>query len=155
MILPDKINGTEMIKDKNTPLGALIHFYKAFNQQDLLQMEYNWLTTEAASMSNPLGDIKRGWLEIRPVYEKIFNHQGRVYVEYYDVTIHQSNDMFCAVGRERGYFQLAEEKIILAIRTSRIYRYTKKGWRQLHHHGSIEQPTLLNHYQNRILGKKI
>jgi len=60
--------------------------------------------------------------------------------------------MFYAVGRERGSFSKGEVAIALAIRTSRIFRLTEKGWRQVHHHGSIEDPRLLDAYQKAVAG---
>ena len=62
--------------------------------------------------------------------------------------------MFYAVGRERGYFRLGGEEIALAIRTSRIFQKNDGRWRQVHHHGSIEDPQLLAKYQAAVLGKK-
>jgi hypothetical protein len=104
-------------------------------------------------MDNPLGGIKRGWNEISEVYSKIFSGPAEVYVEYYDYTIHESAEMFYAVGRERGYFKLNAEKINLAIRTSRIFKLIGSNWKQVHHHGSIEDPKLLERYQNAVIAK--
>jgi hypothetical protein len=103
-------------------------------------------------MSNPLGGVKRGWAQIQPVYEHIFYGVARVYVEYYDFSIHAEESMFCAVGRERGHFRVADTAIPLAIRTSRIYRRVDGQWKQLHHHGSMDDPALLQSYQTTILG---
>lgn len=153
-MLPDVITGTEVLNDPASPLSALINFYRAFNQQDLHLMVNNWLSTPEASMSNPVGGIKLGWAEIQPVYEHIFFGAAHVYVEYHDFSIHVGEEMFCAVGRERGYFRLAETEIPLAIRTSRIYRRLNGQWKQLHHHGSMDDPSLLQTYQNAVLGKR-
>ena len=117
-------------------------------------MEANWANTDDIAMDNPLGGIKRGWQAIRPVYERIFNGPAEVYVEYYDYTIHKTAEMFYAVGRERGYFRLGSEEITLAIRTSRIFQKMSGRWRQVHHHGSIEDSQLLSRYQAAVLGKK-
>ena len=116
-------------------------------------MSANWLQTEEIAMDNPLGGIKRGWDEIRSVYERIFNGPAEVYVEYYDYTIHESLDFFYAVGRERGYFRLGADEIKLAIRTSRIFKRVDNVWKQAHHHGSIEDPKLLERYQAVVMGK--
>jgi hypothetical protein len=45
-------------------------------------------------------------------------------------------------------------EIKLAIRTSRIYKRVEDGWKQVHHHGSIEDPQLLEQYQSAVLGKR-
>jgi ketosteroid isomerase-like protein len=117
-------------------------------------MEKNWANSEEIAMDNPLGGIKRGWEEIRPVYERIFNGPAEVYVEYYDYTIHEAEEIFYAVGRERGYFHLGGNDVNLAIRTTRIFQKTAGRWRQVHHHGSIDDAELLARYQAAVLSKK-
>jgi len=139
--------------EASNPRYALIEFYRAFNSADMGLMSSNWQNTDEASMSNPLGGVKRGWDSIRLVYERIFNGTAKVYVEFYDYTLHQSGMMFFAIGRERGYFQQGDNKIELSIRTSRVYRLDSDVWRQVHHHGSIESPALLQQYQAAVLGK--
>ncbi|MBI5177923.1 MAG: nuclear transport factor 2 family protein [Nitrospinae bacterium] len=144
------INGNETAGGEGTPLGALSDFYRAFNGRDLERVMANWADDEGISMDNPLGGIKRGREEVAEVYRRIFSGPARVYVEFYDYTIHAAQGMFYAVGRERGSFIKGEVKIDLAIRTSRIFRRSEKGWRQVHHHGSIEEPRLLDAYQKAV-----
>lgn len=62
--------------------------------------------------------------------------------------------MFFVVGRERGEFCLGETRVDLAIRTSRIYRMIDDAWKQVHHHGSIDDPGLLALYQKAIKAQK-
>jgi len=154
LIKETAITGSENIKVKATdPEFALIEFYRAFNSGNLDLMSRNWEQTEQSSMSNPLGGLKRGWKSIKEVYEQIFNGTAQVYVEFYDYSIHHSDVMFIAVGRERGYLQLGENKIDLSIRTSRTFRLDDGRWHQIHHHGSIDNPALLERYQKAVLGK--
>ena len=148
------ITGKENQKKLQSPYSALVQFYYAFNNSDMDMMSKNWHQSDEIAMDNPLGGIKRGWSEISKVYEKIFNGSAKVYVEFYDYTIDEIDDFFYAVGRERGYFKLAENKIELAIRTSRIFKRVDGVWKQVHHHGSIENPDLLKHYQMAVNGKK-
>lgn len=129
---------------------ALSEFYKAFNHKDYVLMQENWLHSKEVSMDNPLGGIKRGWDEIRTVYQKIFSGKAEVYVEYYDYSIFRFEDGFCAVGRERGFVEVEGKRLDLAIRTSRIYKAVGEKYKQVHHHGSIEDATLLQNYQNLL-----
>lgn len=141
------------VKDENVSkeiFAALHDFYKAFNTKNFEIMQNNWLNSDEIAMDNPLGGIKRGWEEIKKVYQKIFLGNANVYVEYYDYAINQLEDGFCAVGRERGYIEFNGEKVELAIRTSRIYKKIDGAYKQLHHHGSIEDPKLLEKYQNFV-----
>jgi ketosteroid isomerase-like protein len=148
-----QINGGEKVEDPNTPYAALVHFYTAFNLANEDMMRDCWLQTEQASMSNPLGGVKRGWSAIAEVYEKIFNGPARVFVEFYDYSIYESGDMFCAVGRERGHLDIDGQRIELKIRTSRIYCRDQGDWKQLHHHGSMDDADLLQRYQSILSGR--
>lgn len=144
------ITGQEKKESLPAPLRALTGFYEAFNTRDLVKMSENWAQTEDLAMDNPLGGIKRGWAEIRAVYERIFNGPARVYVEFYDYTVHETGEMFYAVGRERGEVRVGDAVIPLAIRTTRIFRMIDGRWQQVHHHGSIEDPALLKRYQAAV-----
>lgn len=144
------ITGKEKRTTRETPYEALVEFYEAFNHRNLELMEQNWASSADIAMDNPLGGIMRGWENIRSIYQRIFEGKAKVYVEFYDYTLHESDQMFFAVGRERGYFETAEHKIELAIRTSRFFQKVDGGWRQVHHHGSIEDPALLKRYQELV-----
>ena len=147
------ITGSELIENGITLFNALVEFYRAFNTHDLKLMSRNWANSNEASMSNPLGGVRRGWESIQEVYSKIFTGPAEVYAEFYDYTIHHAGITFCAVGRERGYFRLNGKQVELAIRTSRFYRMESGKWHQVHHHGSIDAPALLAEYQSAVLGK--
>ena len=152
-IVSQAITGQEKTSDDISPYYALVDFYRAFNKQNVELMEANWLQTEDASMSNPLGGIKRGWNEIKEIYKKIFSGPASVYVEFYDYTIYATENMFVAVGRERGSLIINNKTIDLAIRTSRTYCLNDNKWRQVHHHGSMDNPELLETYQTILLNK--
>ncbi|HEY1605860.1 MAG TPA: nuclear transport factor 2 family protein [Allosphingosinicella sp.] len=151
MTIPQQepVTGREA-SDPATPLGALAEFYRAFNGRDLGLMARNWLDTDEAAMDNPLGGIKRGWDEIREVYRRVFSGSATVMVEFFDYTLHESGDTFLAVGRERGTLERADTRIELRIRTSRWFRRMDGRWRQLHHHGSIDDADLLARYQEAV-----
>ena len=144
------INGSDENGLKTDQERVLSEFYFAFNNQRLDLMKENWSAEGEPIMSNPLGGIKSGWLEIEQVYKNIFNGPADVFVEFYDYQIHSTENMFCAAGRERGYFKTAAITIELSIRTSRVYQVINGVWRQLHHHGSIDQPELLEQYQSAL-----
>jgi ketosteroid isomerase-like protein len=148
------ITGNEKQGDLLSPYQSLVQFYCAFNSGNMQMMADNWAQSDEIAMDNPLGGIKRGRSEIQPVYERIFSGSADVYVEYFDYTIHETTEMFYAVGRERGYFRLGDEEITLAIRTSRIFQKLGGRWRQVHHHGSIEDPQLLAKYQSAVMGRQ-
>lgn len=154
-IVTRPITGQEKKSDSTAPYSALVDFYHSFNNQNFDLMEKNWLQSAEASMSNPLGGVKRGWEEIKEVYTKIFNGPAKVYVEFYDYSIYTTDYMFVAVGREKGTLKINNEIIELSIRTSRIYCLYENQWKQVHHHGSMDDPQRLARYQTSLLGKPI
>ncbi len=146
------ITGGEDKQCLTAPLRALSDFYTAFNKADLDLMSRNWAQTDEAIMDNPVGGIKRGWKDIRSVYEKIFQGPAKVQVEFYDYTLHEAEGMFYVVGRERGELRSDQTRLDLVIRTSRIFRLMAGQWRQVHHHGSMDDPELLAKYQAAVRG---
>jgi ketosteroid isomerase-like protein len=143
------VTGREHPVDPREPLGALSEFYRAFNCRDLALMERNWVTSDDATMASPLGGIRRGWLDIREGYERLFR-AAQVDLAFHQYTIQQFGEMFSAVGREQGAFQSDNVSLELKFRTSRLFRFAGGRWRQLHHHGSIDNPELLLRYQAAI-----
>lgn len=147
------VTGRENKESLSPELRALSDFYDAFNNRDIEKMTLNWAQSEEAVMDNPVGGIKRGWKEIKSVYEQIFSSPARVRVEFYDYSLHRAADIFYVVGRERGELKAGETVVGLVIRTSRIFKLTGGEWKQIHHHGSIDDAKLLARYQQAIKGK--
>ncbi len=148
------VTGKECLVSSHSALYALVGFYSAFNTRDLGAMSRNWAQTDEAVMANPLGGLRRGWTSIREVYERIFQGPATVYVEFHDYTLHESETLFYVVGRERGYFERDGQRLDLAIRTSRVFRKLDGRWQQVHHHGSIKDPALLDRYQKAVRGEQ-
>lgn len=149
---PDAINGTEQATGADGAMDALIAFYQAFNGRDLDALARNWAGGGEPSMDNPIGGIRRGWEEIGAGYERLFNGPARVWVEFFDYTESSGAGFHLFAGRERGFCETAETKFDLRIRTSRLFVQRDGLWKQIHHHGSIEEPALLEAYQSAILG---
>jgi ketosteroid isomerase-like protein len=146
----DPITGYEDLRDLTHPRHALTQFYRAFNTRDIMLMRQNWSPFDDISMSNPLGGIKRGWPEIRRVYDQIFSMPATITVEFFNYSLHVCGDIFYAVGRERARFESEHGSFDLEFRTTRVYRLLERRWRQVHHHGSVEDAALLERYQGAV-----
>ena len=144
------VTGREQAKQLTSEMKALSEFYRALNNRDMELMTQNWAQTDESVMDNPVGGIKRGWEEIRTVYERVFSSSGEYWFEFYDYSFHERGDIFYVVGRERGEYKVGETALAMAIRTSRIFRHIDGKWRQVHHHGSIDDPELLAAYQQAV-----
>src|SRR6266404_3276431 len=96
------------------------------------------------------GGVRRGADEPHKMYEVVFRSPADVHVEFWDYTIHRAGDVFRAVGRERGTYLDGEIVKNLNVRTTRIFQLIDGRWRQMHHHGSIEDAKLLSDYQNAV-----
>lgn len=148
---PEPITGWERDGGGATPYRALCEFYRAFNAQDIALMARNWSGGGEVAAHDAAGGIRRGWPAIRALYERIFEGPAQVRVEYLDYTMHEAADLAFTVGRERGYLRWRGEETALAIRTSRLFRRIGGRWRQVHHHGSIDDPQLLALYRTAVL----
>jgi ketosteroid isomerase-like protein len=149
-VIETPITGGEAVAEESEPLAALAQFYRAFNSRALALVAESWHHAEDVAMDNPLGGITRGWPAIRAVYERIFRGPARVKVEFHDYTLHRAGDVFYAVGRERGTCAAGGGTLNLAIRTTRVFRRFDGVWRQVHHHGSIDDPQLLGAYREAV-----
>lgn len=145
------ISGNEDASRLSEQEQALSRFYLAFNGRDLALAADSWEQSRDAVMDNPIGGISRGWAAIEKVYDRLFTSDFRVTVEFWDYSVVELTDGFIAIGRERGRFTGPEVRLDLAIRTSRIFRRDATGtFRQVHHHGSIEDPQLLAAYRQAV-----
>ena len=146
----EPITGKEELGDLSQPQQALAQFYRAFNTRDLKMIDENFAHSDEVAIDNPLGGIRRGADQPHVMYEGVFKSPADVHVEFWDYTIHRAGDVFWAVGRERGTYRDGEGTKTLNIRTSRIFQLIDGRWQQMHHHGSIENATLLGEYQNAV-----
>lgn len=141
--LPD-LDGSPARTDDPLLLAANA-FYAAFNGRDLAAIERFWEPN--GILFNPIGGVRRGWREIRTVYERLFSGPVTVRVAFHDYSLSIGSDLAFLAGRERGTAVRGDRTVRLAIRTSRIFTLTSEGWKQIHHHGSIDDPALLAQYQ--------
>jgi ketosteroid isomerase-like protein len=146
------VTGKEDKGSLTPPMRALSEFYEVLNGRDIEKMARNWAQTYDAVIDNPLGGIKRGWEEIRVVYEQLFNSQSQFCFEFYDYSFHAAGEILYVAGRERAEFGMGRTVLNMAIRTSRIFRLMNGRWHQVHDHGSIDDPDLLSKYQKAITG---
>jgi len=141
------VTGKEQGERLTPQIRALSQFYHALNARDIDLMAQNWAQTDEAVMDNPVGGIKRGWEEIKAVYQRIFKSPGQYWFEFYGYSYHEVGDVFYVVGRERGEYKTSKAVLNMAVRTTRVFRRIDGEWRQVHHHGSIDDPRLLAAYQ--------
>jgi hypothetical protein len=140
----------------NGARAALETFYFAFNSRSLLALRDVWAADPLIQLNNPLGGIRRGQQEVLDLYQHLFDGPARVWVEFYDIVQYVTRETAVFAGRERGAFTSGSESIPLSIRTTRIFRYMglEFGWRQVHHHGSIDDAALLKRYQQVVQGHR-
>lgn len=135
--------------------ALLESFYYAFNHRKMDVLSQVWANDALIQLNNPLGGILLGYEPIATLYQSIFTGPASVWVELSDIIEYQSNDMMVFAGREHGEFTKGEISVPLSIRTSRIIQWlgSDVGWKQTHHHGSIDDPELLAKYQQAVRGK--
>ncbi len=132
-------------------LAALETFYYAFNQRSSPTLQAIWADDPLVQLNNPLGGILRGTTAIGELYARVFTGPARVWVEFADIVAYTSAGTVVFAGRERGEFTVGSTTVPLSIRTSRVFDHQSGiGWRQVHHHGSIDDADLLRAYQQAV-----
>lgn len=129
-------------------------FYFAFNHRNMEVFSAVWANHELIQLNNPLGGILRGYEAIAALYEQVFTGAASVWVELSDIVEFQTENMVVFAGRESGEFTKNNQTLPLSIRTSRVIQWfgPETGWKQVHHHGSIDDPELLHLYQQEVRG---
>ncbi|PWI40940.1 nuclear transport factor 2 family protein [Streptomyces sp. ICBB 8177] len=133
--------------------AALESFYYALNHRDLTALRAGWADDPLAQLDNPVGGILCGGDAIAGLYAKVFAGTLNVQVTFGDVVAYRGEGHAVFAGRESGgYTRPDGTPAALEIRTSRYFRYDSGGWRQYHHHGSIDDPDALRAYQRAVRG---
>ncbi|MHC5747539.1 MAG: YybH family protein [Nostoc sp.] len=137
--------------------AALETFYYAFNQHSIETLTHIWLNCPLVQLNNPVGGMLRGYEPIRDLYSKLFTGSLNVWVEFEDIVEYFSGKTAIFAGEERGEFTTKDRIIPLRFRTSRCFQYSENdgGWRQIHHHGSIDNVKLLEAYQLAVNDKVV
>jgi len=135
-------------------LALLETFYYAFNQRDLAVFRQVWADHPLIQLNNPLGGMLRGYDQIAALYAQVFDGPARVWVAFDDIVAYSTDAMVVFAGRETGEYAREDRVVPLAIRTSRIVQWfgPEIGWRQVHHHGSIDNAEALAVYQGAVRG---
>jgi ketosteroid isomerase-like protein len=137
-------------------VAALETFYHALNSRDLDALSSVWSADPLAQLNNPIGGILRSGQAVTDLYRRIFAGQVGLTVTFGDAVTYWSADTVVFAGREVGQYLGTEgAPVPLTIRTSRLFRYDRDAgrWLQLHHHGSIDNPTELDAYQRVVAGR--
>jgi ketosteroid isomerase-like protein len=133
--------------------AALETFYYAFHNRDLDALGAVWADSLLTQLNNPVGGILRGADAIVGLYSNIFRGAASVQVTFTDVISYQGREHAMFAGREIGSYTAGGGRPVpLEIRTSRYFRYEDGRWRQYHHHGSIDDPAVLQAYQQAFRG---
>ncbi len=129
-------------------------FYYAFNHRDMGVFRTLWADDALVQLNNPLGGMLRGHAAVEDLYRRVFDGPARVWVEFDDIVEYQTGEMVTFAGRETGVFTRGDVAVPLAIRTTRVIQWlgAAHGWRQVHHHGSIDDPGALDRYQRAVHG---
>jgi hypothetical protein len=142
------INGTERLTDLSEPEQILSSFYKAFNNKDIAGLRNNWATNQDVMVYNPGGGLRQSWDEIERIYKAIFSAPVDVKAQFCDYSIVNLTAVFIVYGNEKVTVARGMDKPkMIDIRITRIYKLIEGAWKQIHLHGSIDQPELLKTYQ--------
>ena len=133
-------------------VAALESFYYALNRRDITVLAQVWSQDELAQLNNPIGGILRSGAAVTALYRRIFDGGLALRVTFVDAATYWFDDAVVFAGREIGRYHDGDTVVPITIRTTRVFGYDRElgRWLQLHHHGSIDQPSELAAYQNAV-----
>lgn len=142
-------------QDVDGAVALLETFYFAFNNRSQEVFHQVWAEAPLIQLNNPLGGIMRGYEPIAALYDGIFTGPARVWVELSNIVCYETDTQVVFAGWEHGEFARDGRGVPLTIRTSRVIQWfgAAVGWRQVHHHGSIDDAALLAAYQHAVRGE--
>jgi len=150
----DSVNRIDGIRESGVEGARLLmeSFYFAFNNKNLDVLGKVWANHQLIQLNNPLGGILRGYESIAALYGQVFTGPASVWVELSDIVEFQTEDMIVFAGREAGEFTKNNRTLPLSIRTSRVVQWFGSDivWKQVHHHGVIDDSRLLDEYQQAV-----
>jgi len=97
-------------------------------------------------MDNPVGGIKRGGEQIRSVYERLFNSQVNTSSNFITTATMKPATSFMSWAESEGSTEPAKWFCTWESGRARSFRRIDGEWRQIPHHGSIEDSQLLAAY---------
>lgn len=142
-------------RDREGAVAALETFYYALNSADLEALTEVWSDDELAQLDNPVGGIIRSGAAIADLYRRIFASGMDLSVTFTDAATYLTADTAVFAGRERCEYTGAEgARVSVEFRTSRFFTWAPGDgrWRQIHHHGSADDPDALRAYQAAVRG---
>jgi ketosteroid isomerase-like protein len=131
-------------------IAALETFYFALNNADLDVLAEIFSDDDLTQVDNPVGGIVRSGPAIVELYRHLFASGLHLSVTFTDVATYWTPDAAMFAGRERGQYTNPEgEQVPTEFRTSRYFTWHPRHerWRQIHHHGSVDDPIALHDYQ--------
>ncbi len=153
-VIKKPITGDDFFGDALSPTQSLTQFYFAFNDRDVFLMSANWamqLPELELSLADSGGKVRRGWNEIRAYYDAIFKSSFRMRLSLPEYTLHQHPEVTFAVGVEHAVLTKEGGEVLeFSIRSTRILKRIGGRWKQVHYHGSIDDPEALKALQELL-----
>jgi ketosteroid isomerase-like protein len=111
-------------------------FYRAFEKKDIEAMESIWSRGISSVCIHPGRAALRGWENIRPSWQKIFQNTAYLEIETTIVTTETGGDLAYVIVIE-NVLQVAQRKRLEArSMATNIFEQMGGKWYLVHHHGS-------------------
>jgi hypothetical protein len=133
-------------------VAALESFYHAFNHENAELIGSVWADDPHVRLYNPVGGIVKGGKEATDRYRSLFAARRNAKVTFHDIIGYHVESMSLFAGREDLTVEIDGTRTVVPVRTSRIFIYINGKWRQVHHHGSVDDPETLDWYQEVMTG---
>ena len=125
-----------MSDEQISVLDANQAFYRAFEKKDITAMSAVWSQGTGSLCIHPGRKALRGWREIRPSWEKIFQHTKYIEIET-EIIVTEIRQQLAYVLLIEDLLQVSGGRRVKAqSMATNIFEQMGQKWYLVHHHGS-------------------
>lgn len=125
-----------MSDEQTSVLEANQAFYRAFEKKDITAMSAVWSQGTGSLCIHPGRNALRGWREIRPSWEKIFQHTKYIEIET-EIVVTEIRQQLAYILLIENLLQVSGGRRMQArSMATNIFEQMGQKWYLVHHHGS-------------------
>ncbi len=116
--------------------AANAHFYRAFEDLDLAEMERVWSHGDDVACVHPGWPLLTGWDAVRASWQTIIGNTAEIRFTLGDIRVVACGELAWVTCTENILSQVHGQLSATSVLATNIFARTPAGWRLVHHHAS-------------------
>jgi len=115
---------------------ANAHFYRAFENLDLTEMDLIWAHTDSVRCIHPGWGMLSGWEAVRQSWEALFKDSREMRFSLSDVTARVDGNLAWVTCTENILSEARGTVSVTSVLATNVFERQAGDWRLVHHHAS-------------------